>query len=34
MRFQKTYLMSLILPLVLGGCGMNSIEKKIGTKFS
>ena len=28
MRFQKTYLISLILPLVLGGCGMNSIEKQ------
>ena len=28
MRFQKTYLISLVLPLVLGGCGMNSIEKQ------
>ena len=28
MRFQKTYLISLILLLVLGGCGMNSIEKQ------
>ena len=28
MRFRKTYLISLVLPLVLGGCGMNSIEKQ------
>ncbi len=28
MRFQKIYLISLVLPLVLGGCGMNSIEKQ------
>lgn len=28
MRFQKTYLISLVLPLVLGGCSVNSIEKQ------
>ncbi|MBO7641714.1 MAG: alpha/beta hydrolase [Alphaproteobacteria bacterium] len=28
MRFQKLYLVNLILPLVLGGCSVNSVEKQ------
>ena len=28
MKFSKIYVMSLVLPLILGGCSMNSVEKQ------